>query len=237
MDDLKQWLVGSSHATIFWKWYLLRSESKKYFDPECPLADYLVPCLENKQRIRICDIGAGAIPMIGYKYQDRQIEIVASDFHSERFNALLDLYRLNPPVRVEYQDATQLTYESNSFDIVHASNSLDHFLEPRKAILEMYRVCKAGGWIVLRHGIREGQRMQYRGMHIWNIESVGMDCKFWNRNGEEFMLSGIHPDFMSFVQIKMDHRRAHPGLILSKMKKPESNWAEQGLQALKDAGR
>ena len=47
-------------------------------------------------------------------------------------------------------NAMELPFESQSFDVVHAHQVLQHLTDPVAALREMLRVCKPGGWIAVR---------------------------------------------------------------------------------------
>jgi len=83
--------------------------------------------------------------------------------------------------------------------IVFCANALDHCQDPYKALREMVRVCKSGGWIYLNHIAHEGRRQGYSGLHQWNIDVTDNgDCILWNRMwspDETFLLSDIYPGF------------------------------------------
>lgn len=52
--------------------------------------------------------------------------------------------------RFQLGDATGLPFEDDSFDVVHAHQVLQHLTDPVRALKEMARVCKPGGWIAAR---------------------------------------------------------------------------------------
>ena len=90
---------------------------------------------------------------------------------------------------------SDLTYKDEFFDIVVCINALDHSDNPHKALQEMLRVCKVGGWIYLRHFINNAQNQKYSGLHRWNISAE----KIWSR-GDEFYL----PEQFDTTVIKND---------------------------------
>ena len=116
---------------------------------------------------------------------------------------------------MEKQDMENLTYEDEMFDIVHCANALDHCVDPHKALKEMFRVCKVGGWIYLRHTPNEGKRHRYTMQHQWNIEVVGEDCRIWNYQGE-FMLSECVSGFKNVKKVELS---GEPITIVSKLNK------------------
>ena len=46
-------------------------------------------------------------------------------------------------------DVTNMTYEDNYFDVIICNHVLEHIRADRKAMKEMYRVLKPGGWAIL----------------------------------------------------------------------------------------
>jgi len=52
--------------------------------------------------------------------------------------------------RFELADVYALPYGDDSFDVVHAHQVLQHLTDPVRAMREMTRVCRPGGWIAVR---------------------------------------------------------------------------------------
>lgn len=142
-----------------------------------PLPPYFNCMIGDKKRVRIADLGAGPLPITGSTWDGVDIEIIASDFSADEYNQMLLDAKITPVIPVENQIMEDLTYPNASFDIVHCVNALDHTENPKKAINEMLRICKPGGWIYLRHFIDEGLNQKYKGLHNWNISNDG---SVWN---------------------------------------------------------
>lgn len=47
-------------------------------------------------------------------------------------------------------DVTSITYDSNTFDVILCSHVLEHVLDDGKAMRELYRVLKPGGWGIIQ---------------------------------------------------------------------------------------
>ena len=109
----------------------------------------------------------------------------------------------------------KLTYKDEMFDIVHCANALDHCVDPFKALKEMYRVCKPGGWIYLRHAINSGKKERYSMQHQWNIQKKSDDCLFWNYQ-YEFLLSDVIKGFNSVEKVELE---GEPTTIVSTLQK------------------
>jgi len=57
---------------------------------------------------------------------------------------------LNPQLAMVKMDVTDIPYEDNSFDIIICNHVLEHVPDDRKAMAELYRVLKPGGWAILQ---------------------------------------------------------------------------------------
>jgi ubiquinone/menaquinone biosynthesis C-methylase UbiE len=73
-------------------------------------------------------------------------------------------------MRFERMDATALTFEDASFDMVSVRNALHHCNEPEKLLRELMRVLKPGGLYVIVERIQEQSNQQQQlnhDMHHW----------------------------------------------------------------------
>ena len=57
---------------------------------------------------------------------------------------------LNSPLAMVKMDITNILYEDNTFDVILCSHVLEHIIDDRKAIRELFRVLKPGGWAILQ---------------------------------------------------------------------------------------
>lgn len=57
---------------------------------------------------------------------------------------------LNSPDAMVKMDVTDIQYPENSFDVIFCSHVLEHVPNDRKAMRELYRVLKPGGWAMLQ---------------------------------------------------------------------------------------
>jgi ubiquinone/menaquinone biosynthesis C-methylase UbiE len=156
------------------------------FNRESELPDYFGPMIGDKKEVNIAELGAGPICTIGNLWKDVKVNLYASDILKNEYDALWAEHNATPIIPIEYQDMENLTYSDNFFDIVHCVNALDHTLDAKKALKEMIRVCKPGGWIYLRH--LPDQKKACRGMHAWDIHLVNGEMALSNSK-EQFLLS------------------------------------------------
>lgn len=137
-----------------------------------PLPFYFDRFLSRRNSVKIADIGSGPICTLGNIWSNTIIKIYASDLRAKAYNKLVNSLNCKPITPIEYQDMENLTYPDDFFDVVHCVNALDHTPNAQKALKEMYRVCKSGGFIYLRHF--HSQRRVHKGNgHFWDANSTG----------------------------------------------------------------
>jgi SAM-dependent methyltransferase len=87
---------------------------------------------QPQQSLRMLDIGPA--PRLG-KFIDAyaQIQRVTSDLYAEGVDYRLDITDMH-------------AFDDNSFDLLLCSHVLEHIPDDRKALRELYRVLKRGGW-------------------------------------------------------------------------------------------
>jgi len=202
-----KWEEGKVAELAFWRDWLPKKVEEYLYPTQ--LRHYFGELIGDKKEVDILDLGSGVLSTIGYVWEGVKVNLTLADVLADEYMKLLKEMDIKPIVPVEKQDMSDLSYPSNTFDIVHCRNALDHTYDPFGAIKEMVRVCKPGGWIYLAHFVHEGKRLGYRGFHQWNIDGEGEDCLFWNKENR-FLLSECEPGFKTEV---------HEGGILSKKQK------------------
>ena len=78
----------------------------------------------NHEKTRILDVGSGPLSRIGYRHPNSEIEINACDPLADKYNQLLDEYKVQGPIRVEQVEGEQLLshYGQESFHVCTAMN-------------------------------------------------------------------------------------------------------------------
>lgn len=61
---------------------------------------------------------------------------------------------LNSPIADVKADIQNLPFDDNSFDVIFCNHVLEHVEDDKKALSELYRVMKAGGWGIFQVPIR-----------------------------------------------------------------------------------
>ncbi len=137
------------------------------------MQEHIARCisLARKSRVTILDVGAGPLTSVGKTHPDFELSIVAVDALADVYDQLLAEAAVDPPVRTLECDTERLTemFDPDTFDVVHARNSLDHCYDPIRAVREMARVTRPGGTVVLQHYANEAETENYRGLHRWNL--------------------------------------------------------------------
>lgn len=155
------------------------------FNKPMKLPDYFGPMIGEKKSVDIAEVGAGPINTIGNEWPGVDVRVWASDVLQQEYEKLWQEHKAIPVVDVSCEDMEKLTYPDEYFDIVHCVNALDHTKDAQKALAELERVCKPGGWIYLRHAPNQWAR--FGGHHYWNINIErweGKDeCWFHDKHG------------------------------------------------------
>ena len=99
------------------------------------------------------------------------VRITAVDPLAGEYDSMLAKRGIVPAVRTQEGWAEELdsVFAPDSFDVTHARNCLDHSIDARRAIEQMYAVTKPGGVVYLRHHENEALHQKFRGLHRWNF--------------------------------------------------------------------
>jgi SAM-dependent methyltransferase len=83
----------------------------------------------------------------------RMLHIAPEPFFTGIFQTIPNLDYLSgdidPTVAMVQMDITDIHYPENSFDVIYCSHVLEHVTDDRKAMRELARVLKPGGWAVI----------------------------------------------------------------------------------------
>jgi SAM-dependent methyltransferase len=190
------WQSQLRNELTFWDQYLRTrgerwpGEFERRTDPDDPLVErqilsrirrrHLRRGRDKRPCLRILDVGAGPLTILGKRLDDVKVEITAVDPLAGGYNALLQKYQIIPPVRTQWCEGEQLAarFRADSFDFAYARNALDHAHDPRVVIEQMVIVTRPGGWVILRHYPNEAQAARYKGLHQWNFQ-LRDDQHFW----------------------------------------------------------
>lgn len=154
-----------------WKW---PEEYRERLDPNTRLDErlaLLIPA-DRSAPLRILDVGAGPLTVLGKLHPRGPLAITAVDPLGERYARLLSKHGVVPLVATGTLAAEELagSLPHASFHLVHARNSIDHALDPVAAIAAMLQVVEPGCCVYLDHEQNEAEREHWRGLHQWNFQ-------------------------------------------------------------------
>jgi SAM-dependent methyltransferase len=122
--------------------------------------------------VKVLDVGAGAISGLPKLHPGRTFDVTAIDPMAELFDELLSEFGIEPWVRTipgSGEDLFDLV-QPGTFDLAHASNSIDHSYDPALVIRNMLLAVKPGGLVFMRHERNEAENEHYRALHQWNFD-------------------------------------------------------------------
>jgi SAM-dependent methyltransferase len=184
------WQDGIAFEVEFWdRWFRSQGaewpeDYKKRLDPALPVSPAYVEMLDQIpcNPVRVLDVGAGPLTVFGRTHPRKQVILVPTDALAREYDILLEKYNIVPPVRTIFVEAEKLTshFSPESFDFVHAQNSIDHCRSPYDAVRQMLTVAKVGGWVRLNHAENEAEKEKYTGFHQWNFTVRDGDFIVWS---------------------------------------------------------
>jgi ubiquinone/menaquinone biosynthesis C-methylase UbiE len=191
--SIAAWSSGVVHELAFWSSWLQTSglswpaSYTQRLSPDTEIDPALGAMLEQVGNgATILDVGAGPVTALGKKWKQCEFSIRAVDPLAGLYDALLEMNGVIPIVRTEFAVAEELStfFAPASFDIVHCRNALDHSFDPLRGLIEMLRVAKVGGTVMLRHNRNEAENEKYAGFHQFNLDARDGTFVIWNRSAE-----------------------------------------------------
>lgn len=186
--QLTAWAEGVANEIRFWlRWanekggvygedFKVRMSGEKEFE------NRFASLFPVGQKIRVLDVGAGPISILGQKCERNPVTITATDPLADAYDWIFEATNLQRPIRTIFAPAEDLDshFPANSFDLVHCRNALDHSFDPVRGIESMLNVCKPAGLVVLAHHTNEAENANYDGLHQYNFDGENGDFIVWN---------------------------------------------------------
>lgn len=137
--------------------------NKELYDELCK---NIRPLFKDNHKVLELACGTGQITSV---LADKTKIWYATDFSKKMVKEAK--MRLNHEcIKFEVQDATQLTYEDEAFDVVVIANALHIMPSPDSALKEIKRVLKADGVLIAPTFVYDGKINRVR---IWFMEKIG----------------------------------------------------------------
>lgn len=168
---------------------------RRRFNPQLELQPELAALLPmiDKVDVDILDVGAGPITRLGKTAPGRKIRLVATDLLAIQYDQMLSDLKVEPLLRTIFADAEKLVaqFGPESFDIVHAQNTVDHMEHPLIAMQQMIDVTRPGGFVYLRHEENEGTRTGFYTLHQWDfyLDDDTGDFMLRHAHGKQYNLT------------------------------------------------
>lgn len=173
------WRSGLNSEIAYWRsWvetkggrfpgdYVARTSADTELQPH--IARYLPA---GRISVSILDVGSGPLTFVGRSAPGVALDITAVDALADEYNKILDQYGIVPIVRTQTCLTEQLSskFGCDKFDIAYARNTLDHSMDPLRAVAEMLSVVRKGGTVLTEHARNEGETHKYVGLHQWNFD-------------------------------------------------------------------
>lgn len=130
-----------------------------------------------------CACGTGAIS----KYIAPKCRLlIATDFSEGMLRQTAKKCRNYRNVKIRRADMTQLKCRDNRFDKVVAGNVIHLLEDPRAAIKELERVCKAGGKIIIPTYINESDGVNQKAVQLLGAAGANFKRQFDMDSYKEF---------------------------------------------------
>lgn len=132
---------------------------------EIPRPNALCPICDSVERHRLDWIFLERNTNLLDKCPKRLLHIGAEPEFERKFREYRHINYLSADLNDSHamvkMDITNIQYPDNSFDIIYCSHVLEHVPEDRKAMREIYRVLKPGGWTLLQVPITCERTFEY----------------------------------------------------------------------------
>jgi ubiquinone/menaquinone biosynthesis C-methylase UbiE len=233
VSSFETWTSGIQSEIDFWNAWVKDQgltwpeDFKQRLDPKTLIVPWLMnlatQATQNKQeKFSVLDVGSGPITLLGHKssHPEVQIAITAVDPLAKAYQAIFYKFGLTSPNVTQFAAAEYLSYFfDEQFDLVHCCNALDHAIDPVAGILEMLKVVKVGGSVILNHHANEAVTQSYGGLHQHNFDVKDGDFIIWNKNGSVYLKNCI-PIKNTFTATKIDN---YTCLTIVKLEEFETN--------------
>lgn len=244
-EYLELWLQGLESEIDFWLNYMANkggiffygfnetTSSQRKFELENDIPNELIGT-----EISFIDVGSGPFSRCGHVTDKVKLNAISVDPLAEIYTVLKTKYGLDNGVNLKsgFVELLEYEFESNSFDIVHMSNSLDHCFSAIDGIRQLLNICKIGGKVILRHSENEAENEKYVGLHQWNLSLHNDENTFlvWRKNVkiDVCKMFGEYADFYLYPDENEAGKWIYNKVVMIKKKNiamPENEYYEQML--------
>lgn len=169
----------------------------KVFDETYNVLEQYLPNILKRKSVRILDIGSGPISVFN-KLISPNVQVYAIDPLAHEYIQLNISDVCVRPINIKAEMIGEI-FPDMFFDIVWASNSLDHAMSPHFIVQQIDKVLKNDGVFCCQTNLREANRMKYHGLHQFNI--VLTPTSFIEENTQCNLLAGTNLKIDKFQQM------------------------------------
>lgn len=129
--------------------YMSRNPTRRWL--HCARRDWIFDAIQRygtRHRGRALEIGPGSglyLPLLANRFQ----EVIAADIEDAYLNHASTLRDAYPNLRPVVDDITCSKLAERSFDLILCTEVVEHIADSARAIAEMHRLLKPGGFLIL----------------------------------------------------------------------------------------
>ena len=190
---LTVWLSGLQDEIWFWNHYMQTEGGVSFYGYQKTVSSQRkfelekdIPLVAYGKEFHFIDVGSGPFSRCGVVTDKVKLHATSLDPLANIYMILKKKYHIENGIDLQngFVELLSKQYSSNTFDMVHMSNSLDHCFSAIDAIYQLLYICKIGGKVVLRHAENEALRENYQGLHQWNLSLHNDEHSFiiWREN-------------------------------------------------------
>ena len=150
------------------------------------IAQYVANLMDSNDVVLECGCGTG---MFSVEIAKRCKNITATDFAEKMLHQAQKKCKDCNNITFAKADITHLEYADESFDKVLAANVIHIVEDPKKAMSELWRVCKTGGKIIIPTYIAHSTKSANFAMKFFNFLGAGFQQEFTYSSYQEFFKS------------------------------------------------
>lgn len=211
-DYFRVWISGIRDEIVFWNNYVSNEGGSYFYSFEKTVSanrkfelDEDIPKEFYGKKYKFIDVGSGPFSRCGSVSDKVMLNTTAVDPLAYAYNMIKEKFHVDNGILLEngFVELLDKKFKTNTFDMVHMSNSLDHCFSAVDGIYQLLYICKIGGKIILRHHENEAEREKYKGLHQWNLSLNNAENSFivW-REGYRFDICDIFRDYANFELIR-----------------------------------
>lgn len=138
----------------------------------------------DKNKLNFLDVGSGPFSRCGCISKKYDLTMTCIDPLGNIYEQIKEENNIKGGniIQSGFVELLNFQFKSNTFDVVHMSNSLDHCFDPLYGLYQLINVCKIGGKVILKHYENEADNEGYNGLHQWNLTLNNNTFSIWNKN-------------------------------------------------------